>query len=1068
MYDNSTPFGGQVSSIKALIAAINNFPQEWALTPCVGKQNFWPNWNKTKLDRAQLIEAIRSQTNHEGKPCKWTGVSVVTGPLSNGIMAIDFDGPLALQKYLELSGQLPPTKKQWTSGKLGHFQILLQVPPEKWEGLKPQKIELNGGQKLELRWNQCSTLPPSIHPDTGKPYFWKNTEEIAECPDFILDLMREAPTVELPQKPKPENPTYIGAGEKSLVDLLESEILPRLDAEEFYGSYLKLKSAGKNLKALCPFHDEKTGSFTISPDTKLFKCFGCSAGGGPVQFVYQLRGGSGSPTGKDFYSVVMELADRVGVQMPDPQPKSQNLKSQVPSPQGFEGSNKILTHPNFKTSNLGISLREAADLAHQILLTENDEISANIKLEEVRRQAGMSDYSWEHKIVKPLRRNMDAQRFKMELLGLLQMEDAVERERQIALMAPKYSMGAATLKTAMATMRVQTQTAESQGSISLNELFAETTEAIEWLVPGMLPVGETVLLTALPKTGKSKLAIDLAFCVATGEERFLGEDIKQGRVLLVCPDASKQSLKNELTRRGFRSQDSKYLRVLPRWNIDQISVLEKELEDFRPDFVVIDSLKAITSGKEVSENSAEFADNIITLNSLLTRYRAASLLVHHANKGTSASGVERARGSTAIVGACWGMWLMEPIPQVDPDNPKRMIVDPRDPNRKFHVTSRDSEGTILHIRFNSENNSWISNGEVELEEGEAEKQRTINDRVMEVFSKNPDKELSGPEIMELLGGIEKSQRGPIYNALNRMENKRLINVRPASGDKRYNLYSLPKPNQNNSNVRISPKLKFSVPPPPPTPTVLVDDYYSETLIEQELENSHQNSHQIVITPEPCASLKMAETCAEHELDPIVITSQLSQGGEGVICAEILEAAFVEGLTTIKKVAAQYSLEIVQEAIAQIEAKDPEVAEELRDALGLDTATLADEMRGALAGADRDESLAGVLADQMRKAIAKASYEDAAEVIKRVVDSAPGVKQFFAKSFTKEENFNIRLLKNCGVTKGVQVECVGGHIEQYAGEVLTVDSMNSRNELACLRPDGKGYTTWLKPEDLRKL
>jgi hypothetical protein len=57
---------------------------------------------------------------------------------------------------------------------------------------------------------------------------------------------------------KTENPTYIDASEKSLVDILESEILPRLDAEEFYGSYLKLKSAGKNLKALCPFHNEKT------------------------------------------------------------------------------------------------------------------------------------------------------------------------------------------------------------------------------------------------------------------------------------------------------------------------------------------------------------------------------------------------------------------------------------------------------------------------------------------------------------------------------------------------------------------------------------------------------------------------------------------------------------------------------------------------------------------------------------------------------------------------------------------------------------------------------------------
>jgi hypothetical protein len=344
MYNDSTPIDGQVSSVKALIAAINNFPEAWALTPCIGKRNLWPGWQKTKLDRAQLIEAIRSQKNHEGKKTAWTGVSLVTGPLSNGVMAIDFDGPAAWKKYLEFSdNQAPPFTNHWTSGKPGHFQILLSVPPEKWEGLKPQKIELENGNKLELRWNQCSTLPPSIHPDTVKPYFWESEAgtPIAKCPNFILDLMREAPTVELPQKPKPEHPTYIDAGDKSLVDLLEQEILPRLDAEEFYGSYLKLKSAGKNLKALCPFHEEKTPSFSITPQEKTFHCFGCGVGGGPVQFIYQLRGGSGSPTGKHFAEVVMELADRVGVKMPERKSKIQNLESRIQEPQ-FDN---VLKHP---------------------------------------------------------------------------------------------------------------------------------------------------------------------------------------------------------------------------------------------------------------------------------------------------------------------------------------------------------------------------------------------------------------------------------------------------------------------------------------------------------------------------------------------------------------------------------------------------------------------------------------------------------------------------------------------------------------------------------------------------
>jgi hypothetical protein len=116
----------------------------------------------------------------------------------------------------------------------------------------------------------------------------------------------------------------------------------------------------------------------------------------------------------------------------------------------------------------------------------------------------------------------------------------------------------------------------------------------------------------------------------------------------------------------------------------------------------------------------------------------------------------------------------------------------------------------------------------------------------------------------------------------------------------------------------------------------------------------------------------------------------------------------------------------------------------------------------------DEYQAKMLADQMREAIAKNSRKDAKQVMERVASSTPQLGQFFLKSFTKEENFNIRLLRDCGLTKGTRVEYVGKDIEQYAGEVLTVESINSRNELACLRPDGKGYTTWLKSEDLRKL
>jgi DNA primase len=177
-------------------------------------------------------------------------------------------------------------------------------------------------------------------------------------------------------------------------------------------------------------------------------------------------------------------------------------------------------------------LEEAADVARQILANGQDEILIEIELEQLRLQTGKSEYWWQNNFIKPLKRDMDAERFKLELLGLLQMEDAVERVRQIALLAPKYSMSATSVKEAMAAMKQRTQSPEVR-VLDFGELLDTSSQAVDWLVPGLLPVGESVLLYALPKVGKSKLAIDLAFCTATGESNFLGQKVKQGKVLLI-------------------------------------------------------------------------------------------------------------------------------------------------------------------------------------------------------------------------------------------------------------------------------------------------------------------------------------------------------------------------------------------------------------------------------------------------------------------------------------------------------------------------------------------------------
>jgi len=93
---------------------------------------------------------------------------------------------------------------------------------------------------------------------------------------------------------------------QSIID----NILDRVDIAEVISEYIQLKKAGRNFKACCPFHNEKTPSFVVSPDKQIFHCFGCDAGGNVIGFVMKYEN-------IDFPEAVRMLADRAGVEIPE-------------------------------------------------------------------------------------------------------------------------------------------------------------------------------------------------------------------------------------------------------------------------------------------------------------------------------------------------------------------------------------------------------------------------------------------------------------------------------------------------------------------------------------------------------------------------------------------------------------------------------------------------------------------------------------------------------------------------------------------------------------------------------
>jgi DNA primase len=100
------------------------------------------------------------------------------------------------------------------------------------------------------------------------------------------------------------------------------QIKERLKIEDVVGSYLKLERAGANLKARCPFHNEKTASFFVSPDRGSFYCFGCGAKGDIFTFVERFES-------LDFPGALKVLADRAGVVLEKFGPKIQDKKERL-------------------------------------------------------------------------------------------------------------------------------------------------------------------------------------------------------------------------------------------------------------------------------------------------------------------------------------------------------------------------------------------------------------------------------------------------------------------------------------------------------------------------------------------------------------------------------------------------------------------------------------------------------------------------------------------------------------------------------------------------------------------
>ncbi len=418
-----------------------------------------------------------------------------------------------------------------------------------------------------------------------------------------------------------------------------------------------------------------------------------------------------------------------------------------------------------------LSLSEAIAEAEQILTTETDPLQQNILIEALREKVGMSSYDWDRKFMGPLRDKLGMVRYKSDLKLLTLIDDPIERDIEIAKLAPKYHLSAQQVKGHLSHLGQQQTTPKAKRWKGSEFLYLES-ESLTWLVPGILPGRGVTILGGMPGVGKTTLAFDAAAAVVNGDE-FLGEKPnKRGKVLFVGSDELPCFMQDKLVDREIPASDD--WEVMSDWDISQWGELQNALEEIKPTLVIIDSFSSIHRDDSFDENSASAKNTIYKLDALLNSYGASGILIHHVGKSREHTGVAKLRGNTAIAAAASAVWLIEPLTT---DSNTRLFTTPK---------LKGAEPIKYQIELNKPKGRWVV-----VEGGVDEDTRSLSERILAMFQQKPQGiRLEVSEIMQLLN-INGTARDGVYKALERLIKKGQLIKRVSKQNGRFRVYGLP-------------------------------------------------------------------------------------------------------------------------------------------------------------------------------------------------------------------------------------------------------------------------------------
>jgi hypothetical protein len=588
-------------------------PEEWKWVLVRGKDAFGQGTSKDPLDTEKTLGKIDSRRHRQ------TGLGVVTGDASNGLVAVDIDGPVAEELFKEALGEeWPDTKKPGTMswrGRPGRRQLLYKLEDGVRSLLtkftKEQFIEELKGTDEEvcIRYNGCySVIPGSKHPDTKKPYEWidYNDGVVAPAPGWLVDFMMKSakpaevhsfiPKEYLERQDASTDFTYRQMRRHFWMEggLLEKLLAMQDGFDRVFNSevweYQPLTVENQEKGTMvggCPFHDSNSGkSFTVWPNLNWY-CHKEETGGDALMLLHALRErdiNAGDPSPVVLQGYLQEIAEIVGLRYPEDFEQVQKIKKETK----YETERPLLEH-----------IRE---------IEEAYENPAEAEIE-----------------LMILADNYGIRKSPADLLFLLAKDEAFR----------------------------------SGGGLRKVKELCESAEDAEFIIPELLQKPQTVIVHGESNAGKTATVIALAKHILHGQPFKVRDEmmpVDHGPVIWFNGDCSATELKQAFSDADLT--DAKDFYEVSDFKLSHKKRFQQYLNKVKPKLVVIDSLSSCLDDG-VDENRREAAIPLYYLNNKNgTLWPSCSIIIiHHDNREGGY------RGHSAIKGAVSEMWQIQEIPE---------------------------------------------------------------------------------------------------------------------------------------------------------------------------------------------------------------------------------------------------------------------------------------------------------------------------------------------------------------------------------------------------------------------